>query len=390
MATTLVKHLTKLTAMLLVLAAIAASAFIQEVHVGKLRGDAAALKILTRRYNPPPTGDAALRAKAEEWLAEADPAAAASNQAARLVLVKALKDSGVDERAIGGVKGAAGGAERAARWSLVEIEERTGEDEGADSLPVEPDSVADAVLKFVSVHRPCVLKVATEVTPPAEPGWTKRGVGPLASVLFVDRVVEVAFARDPREQFLDFEPVKFPVPTKYARITCDSRADLAYGPSGPASELLADAKRRERLTRVYGDLPLADAQATVARAITARFNAVSLLGVQVPAEYFAVALAGGLATVMFGLVAALRKARSSGSVPLDFMQSDSISALLLAKGLGRMILWLVIPVAAAVAVWPDSWLDRTWFNVYRGEIGVVAALGMWAVGLGRAVTAKAQ
>lgn len=51
-----------------------------------------------------------------------------------------------------------------------------------------------------------------------------------------------------------------------------------------------------------------------------------------------------------------------------------------------MTLWLVVPLGAAIAVWPDAWLDRTWFNVYRGEIAAVAVLGAAAVGLGRRVT----
>lgn len=401
----LLRHITKLTAMILVLAAIAASAFIQSVHTEKLRADAAALKLISKRWDAPFTSDARLLESARAWLRTHDPATADSHDRSRHTLAEALAATGVPETAIRDLKlGPTQEPRAAAKWALLRLE--LGPEGPLEALvpdDAEDDTVAAMLGAFLIASRPTSATAVTGVT--LADDFTlglERAKGlHLESVLLAGDSVDIEFTSLQGPMVANQMPPRterFQVPATTVRTPAPSTAQLTFGEDDDAQRLAADETRVKRLLRLYGTLSMSEAQSTVSRVLTARFNAVSLFGVQVPAEYFAVALIGGLAGVMAGLVAALRKAREAtagdrrggggggGGGALDFMQSDSISALMLSSGWGRVVLWWLVPVAAGVAVWPDSWVDRAWLVASAGGIVLVGVLGAWALWLGRVTT----
>jgi hypothetical protein len=397
MAQTLVRHITKLTAMILVLAAIAASAFIQEVHVAKLRRDGAALKLVARRHNPPGAVDGVQLEAARDWLRRVHPEIAAAHDGSRKALADALVSTGVPEPEIRVLKSRPiEDPGSPARWALLRIEE--GPETAVEALvpeDAEDDSVARMLAGYLAVHRATTLVPVTAVTLDDSFARWREGEtagATLESVLLQGDGVEVVFTKGPRESFanqMPILPVSFRVPAASTRVAGPSLADLRFGRDEEADALAADEGAVSRLVRLYGDLSMSEAQGTVSRAVTARFNAVSLLGVQVPAEYFAVALVIALAAVLAGLVGAMSRARSAGATPLNFAESDAISSLLLGFGLGRLVLWMAVPVLATAAVWPESWMTRAWLWVFGAGAALVAVLGVWAVRLGRVTTRPA-
>ena len=406
MSGVLAKHIAKLTVSLLVLATIGASAFVQSLHVDNLRRDATALRVVAARRGVGGSDYARLSDTARPWLENDHSDVEARHAGARKLIQDFLHQSGVSMENILESKGGGGrDGEPAPRsvWRLIRVNDRSTFAVSVLGLGISrkntPNTVSAALDEFLTDHTPRSYDVLVgvhlpernesvqEIAEAAVLGLETRAFNPgtrIASVALDGAAVEVAAQTGINAQQNGGSRMR--LVADVVTIAGPSPADLILGQDREATELRSDAARIGRVDRLYGGLSLEEARTIVSRAIASRYDAVNLVGIEFPAEYFALGLAFASAAVMLAILTTLRLALSRGATPLCFEETDSLASLMLGNTWGRTLLWLIVPLLAMVGARPDSWLAGSGMWAFIGGVALTCTLGLIALRFGSAAT----